>query len=82
MNSIKLVAAAVVLSTLSFTTLAATEVQSAQANRVGTVSASARSLGELQSQLAVQADAAGAKSYRIISATGSEQLRGVAELYK
>ncbi len=49
---------------------------------IGTVSATANTLDGLQANLSEKANAAGAKSFRIISATGSDnQLRGVAELY-
>ncbi|MBO8135549.1 multiple stress resistance protein BhsA [Dickeya fangzhongdai] len=81
MKSIKTVVAAVALATLSFGSMAATEVQSVQSRDLGTVSATARTLDDLQAQLSAKADAAGAKSFRIITATGDEQLRGVAELY-
>jgi len=74
MKSIKTIVAAVALATISFGTLAATEVQSVQ-------SATGRSLDDLQAQLSAKADAAGAKSFRIISAIGDDQIRGVAELY-
>ncbi|MCI4185060.1 DUF1471 domain-containing protein [Dickeya dianthicola] len=81
MKSIKTVVAAVALATLSFGALAATEVQSVQSRDLGTVSATGHSLDDLQAQLSAKADAAGAKSFRIISATGDDQIRGVAELY-
>ncbi|ATZ95740.1 MULTISPECIES: DUF1471 domain-containing protein [Dickeya] len=81
MKSIKTVVAAAALATLSFGSMAATEVQSVQSRDLGTVSATARTLDDLQAQLSAKADAAGAKSFRIITATGDEQLRGVAELY-
>ncbi|WKV49812.1 MULTISPECIES: YdgH/BhsA/McbA-like domain containing protein [Dickeya] len=81
MKSIKTVVAAVALATISFGSMAATEVQSVQSRDLGTVSATARTLDDLQTQLSAKADAAGAKSFRIITATGDEQLRGVAELY-
>ncbi|MCA7011153.1 multiple stress resistance protein BhsA [Dickeya dadantii] len=81
MKSIKTVVAAVALATISFGTLAATEVQSVQSRDLGTVSATGRSLDDLQAQLSAKADAAGAKSFRIISAIGDDQIRGVAELY-
>ncbi|WP_192456305.1 YdgH/BhsA/McbA-like domain containing protein [Musicola keenii] len=81
MNMIKNIAAIFALATLSFGSMAATEVHQAQGAEIGTVSASASSLGELNAELAAKADAAGAKSFRIISASGSDSLRGVAELY-
>ncbi|MGM3160846.1 multiple stress resistance protein BhsA [Dickeya undicola] len=81
MKSIKTVVAAVALATLSFGSMAATEVQTAQNSGVGSVSATGYTLDDLQAQLSAKADAAGAKSFRIITATGDEQLHGVAELY-
>ncbi|RNM22785.1 DUF1471 domain-containing protein [Dickeya undicola] len=46
------------------------------------VSATAATLDSLQASLSEKAQAAGAKSFRIISATsGENQVRGVAELY-
>ncbi|TYL42665.1 YdgH/BhsA/McbA-like domain containing protein [Dickeya sp. ws52] len=81
MKSIKTVVAAIALATVSFGALAATEVQSAQNRGLGTVSVTGHSLDDLQHQLAAKADAAGAKSFRIISATGDDQMRAVAALY-
>ncbi|QYM92920.1 DUF1471 domain-containing protein [Dickeya zeae] len=82
MNAIKNIVVVITLATVSFGTFAATEVQHAASQSVGTVSASANTLDGLQANLAEKASAAGAKSFRIISATGSDsQLRGVAELY-
>ncbi|SLM64452.1 MULTISPECIES: multiple stress resistance protein BhsA [Dickeya] len=81
MKSIKTVVAAIALATVSFGSLAATEVQSAQSRELGTVSVTGHTLDDLQAQLSSKADAAGAKSFRIISATGDDQMRAVAELY-
>ncbi|UPT54816.1 multiple stress resistance protein BhsA [Dickeya zeae] len=81
MKSIKTVVAAAVLATVSFGSMAATEVQSAQSRDIGTVSVTGRTLDDVQHQLSAKADAAGAKSFRIISATGDDQMRAVAELY-
>lgn len=82
MNAIKNIVAVIALATVSFGTLAATEVQQSARESIGTVSASANTLDGLQASLAEKASAAGAKSFRIISATGNDsQLRGVAELY-
>ncbi|TPG63858.1 multiple stress resistance protein BhsA [Ewingella americana] len=85
MKNIAMTFAALALATASFTTLAATEVQSAPANSqsIGVVSAQAGSdLSSLENKLAAKADANGASSYRIISASGDNRLYGTAELYK
>ncbi|NKI75192.1 DUF1471 domain-containing protein [Dickeya sp. CFBP 2040] len=81
MKSIKTVVAAIALATISFGSMAATEVQSASSRDLGTVSATGYNLDDVQAQLSAKADAAGAKSFRIISATGDDQMRAVAELY-
>ncbi len=81
MKAIRNFVAVIALSTISFGTFAATEVQRSQGQSMGTVSATGFSLDDLQSQLAEKANAAGAKSFRIISTNGGNQLRGVAELY-
>ncbi|BES82938.1 hypothetical protein PEC302107_08770 [Pectobacterium araliae] len=85
MKNVKFFAAAVVLSTLSFGAFAADQVSSQQAQRlekVGVVTATARSLDSLQTQLAQKAEKAGANAFTITSATGDNQLRGVAVIYK
>jgi len=85
MKTIAMTFAAITLATASFTTLAATEVQSAPAGQqsLGMVSASTTgSLSGLQSELNAKASQAGASSYRIIGASGNNQLYGTAELYK
>ncbi|AXW85905.1 multiple stress resistance protein BhsA [Lonsdalea britannica] len=82
MKMLNTVIAAVVLSTASFATLAATEVNQSQDSSIGSVSAKARNLSDLQSNLSSAADASGAKSFRIISTMdSSNHIRGVAELY-
>ncbi|ANE75517.1 DUF1471 domain-containing protein [Dickeya solani] len=82
MKTIKNVVAVIALATISFGTFAATEVQHSASLSVGTVSATAVTLDSLQASLSEKANAAGAKSFRIISATGNDnQLRGVAEIY-
>ncbi|MGM3173817.1 multiple stress resistance protein BhsA [Dickeya lacustris] len=82
MKAIKNIVAVIALATVSFGTLAATEVQQSARESIGTVSASANTLDGLQASLSEKATAAGAKSFRIISATGNDnQLRGVAEIY-
>ncbi|MFP1835851.1 DUF1471 domain-containing protein [Lonsdalea quercina] len=82
MKTLSTIIAAVVLSTASFATLAATEVNQTQGASIGSVSASAKNLGDLQSNLSSAADASGAKSFRIISTMDTtNHVRGVAELY-
>ncbi|GAB7215272.1 MULTISPECIES: YdgH/BhsA/McbA family protein [Dickeya] len=82
MNAIKNIVAVIALATVSFGTFAATEVQHAASQSIATVSATANTLDGLQTRLSQKADAAGAKSFRIITATGNNnQMRGVAELY-
>ncbi|AUQ23608.1 DUF1471 domain-containing protein [Dickeya zeae] len=82
MNAIKNIAVVIALATVSFGSFAATEVQQSVSQSVGSVSATANTLDGLQATLSEKADAAGAKSFRIISATSSDnQLQGVAELY-
>ena len=85
MKTIAMTIAALTLATASFSTLAATEVQSVPAGEqtIGTVSASSNGdLSTLQSKLNAKANAAGATSYRIIGASGENHMYGTAELYK
>jgi len=85
MKTITMTLAALTLATASFSTLAATEVQSAPAGEqtIGTVSASSNGdLSTLQSKLNAKASEAGASSYRIIGASGENHMYGTAELYK
>ena len=73
MKNVQKLALAAVLSSLSFASFAAVEVQSTPAgqHKIGTVSASAgTNLGSLEEQLAQKADEMGATSYRITSVTG------------
>jgi len=75
MKTITMTLAALTLATASFSTLAATEVQSAPAGEqtIGTVSASSNGdLSTLQSKLNAKATEAGASSYRIIGASGAD----------
>ena len=84
MKTITMTLAALTLATASFSTLAATEVQSAPAGEqtIGTVSASSNGdLSTLQSKLNAKATEAGASSYRIIGASGENHMYGTAELY-
>ncbi|RBQ33584.1 multiple stress resistance protein BhsA [Rahnella aquatilis] len=85
MKTITMTLAALTLATASFSTLAATEVQSAPAGEqtIGTVSASSNGdLSTLQSKLNAKVTEAGASSYRIIGASGENHMYGTAELYK
>ncbi|WP_134705836.1 DUF1471 domain-containing protein [Rahnella sp. CJA17(1/100)] len=85
MKTIAMTIAALTLAAASFSTLAATEVQSVPAGEqtIGTVSASSNGdLSTLQSKLNAKATEAGASSYRIIGASGENHLYGTAELYK
>ena len=78
MKNVKTLIAAAVLSSLSFASFAAVEVQ-----KVGTISATAgTNLGSLEDQLAQKADEMGAKSFRITSVTGPNTLHGTAVIYK
>ena len=81
MKTVNTLAIAAVLSSLSFASFAAVEVQSTPAgqHKVGTISASAgTNLGSLEDQL----DEMGATSYRITSVTGPNTLHGTAVIYK
>ncbi|ENZ3965498.1 TPA: DUF1471 domain-containing protein [Klebsiella aerogenes] len=85
MKNVQKLALAAVLSSLSFASFAAVEVQSPPAgqHKIGTVSASAgTNLGSLEEQLAQKADEMGATSYRITSVTGPNTLHGTAVIYK
>jgi len=85
MKNVKALAIAAVLSSLSFASFAAVEVQSTPANqhKVGTIAASAGpNLGSLEDQLAQKADEMGASSFRITSVSGPNNLHGTAVIYK
>lgn len=85
MKTVNTLAIAAVLSSLSFASFAAVEVQSTPAghHKVGTISASAgTNLGSLEDQLAQKADEMGATSFRITSVTGPNTLHGTAVIYK
>lgn len=85
MKNIKTLITAALLSSFSFASFAAVEVQATPADqqKVGTISANAGSnLGSLEEQLAAKADAMGAKSFRITSVTGPNTLHGTAVIYK
>ena len=85
MKTINALAIAAVLSSLSFAGFAATEVQSTPAGqqKMGIISANAGpNLESLENALAEKADAMGATSFRITSATGPNNLHGTAVIYK
>ncbi|MFY9995608.1 MAG: multiple stress resistance protein BhsA [Leclercia sp.] len=85
MKNVKMLIAATVLSSLSFASFAAVQVQATPADqqKVGTISANAgTNLSSLESQLAQKADEMGAKSFRITSVTGPNNLHGTAVIYK
>jgi multiple stress resistance protein BhsA len=85
MKNIAALFVATALTTLSFASVAAVEVQSAPAGQqeVAAIGVSASSdLSSVESKLAQKADAMGAKSFKITSVTGSDNLHGTAVLYK
>ncbi|AEQ12013.1 TPA: multiple stress resistance protein BhsA [Escherichia coli] len=85
MKNVKTLIAAAILSSMSFVSFAAVEVQSTPEGqqKVGTISANAgTNLGSLEEQLAQKADEMGAKSFRITSVTGPNTLHGTAVIYK
>lgn len=84
MKNIKLAVAAVILSTLSFGSMAADLVTSAPDNqqKIGVISATgSTNLTSLESQLSEKAELAGAKSFRITSTSGQNNLHGTAVIY-
>ncbi|CAM3498330.1 multiple stress resistance protein BhsA [Rouxiella silvae] len=85
MKNLTMLCAALTLAAASFSTLAATEViqMPSNAQKIGVVSAtSSNDLSSLERNLNAKAEEAGASSFRIISASGDNQLYGTAELYK
>ncbi|WP_307743187.1 YdgH/BhsA/McbA-like domain containing protein [uncultured Pantoea sp.] len=85
MKRISMIVAAALLSGLSFTSVAAQQVSSTPLDqqRVGVISATGSSnLTSLEHQLSEKASDAGAKSFRITSTSGSNNLHGTAILYK
>ena len=81
MKNVKTLIAAAILSSMSFASFAAVEVQSTPEGqqKVGTISANA---GTNLGSLAQKADEMGAKSFRITSVTGPNTLHGTAVIYK
>lgn len=85
MKNVKTLIAAAVLSSLSFASFAAVEVQSLQQTSrksVPSLPLPGLALGSLEDQLAQKADEMGAKSFRITSVTGPNTLHGTAVIYK
>ncbi|MCE0799682.1 multiple stress resistance protein BhsA [Buttiauxella sp. A2-C1_F] len=85
MKNVKTLIVAAVLSSLSFASFAAVEVQATPTGqqKVGTITATAgTNLGSLEDQLAEKADQMGASSFRITSVTGPNTLHGTAVIYK
>lgn len=84
MKNIKLTIAAVVLSSLSFGSMAADLVNNAPMNqqKLGVISATGSSnLASLEAQLSEKAQEAGAKSFLITSTSGQNNLHGTAIIY-
>ncbi|TKI05135.1 DUF1471 domain-containing protein [Martelella alba] len=76
---------ALTLCGVSTSSLAVDQVNNDPLNQqpVGVVSATAGSnLSSLENALSAKAEAAGAKSYRIISTTGQNKLHGTAIIYQ
>ena len=85
MKNVTTLIAAAVLSSLSFASFAAVEVQAKPTGqqKVGTITATAgTNLGSLEDQLAEKAEQMGASSVRITSVTGPNTLHGTAVIYK
>jgi len=85
MKTTKLTLAALAFTTLSFGAMAADQVASDPLHQtaVGTISAQGGSnLDSLEAQLNARADAAGAKSFRITSTSGQNNLHGTAVIYQ
>lgn len=85
MKNIKIFATAILLTTVSFATIAADQATSqpaVDAQKIGVISVSgASNLSALEAELASKAAASGANSYRIISAGGQNKLYGTAEIF-
>ncbi|MGE9552062.1 multiple stress resistance protein BhsA [Erwinia amylovora] len=84
MKNIKLALAAVILGSVSFASLAAEQVDSAPVNqqKIGVISATgSTNLTSLENQLSEKAELAGAKSFRITSTSGQNNLHGTAVIY-
>ncbi|OSM95201.1 MULTISPECIES: multiple stress resistance protein BhsA [Lonsdalea] len=85
MKNVKIVVAAVVLSTLSFGSYAAQYISVLQAQnmeKIGEATDTAKDLTSLQQKLSAKADKAGAKAYTITKTTGDQVMHGTANFYK
>ena len=83
MNKSTLFAAVLALSAVSFGTMAAEEVKQADGQAAGYVTVNgAAGVSDLTAQLAKKADEAGAKSFRVIAASGENEMQGTAAIYK
>ncbi|MDQ0018897.1 multiple stress resistance protein BhsA [[Curtobacterium] plantarum] len=85
MKSINMMVVAAVLSGLSFASVAAQQVSSTPLDqqKIGVISATgSTNLLSLERQLSEKASDAGAKSFRITSTSGSNNLHGTAVLYR
>lgn len=85
MKRINMMVAAAVLSSLSFASVAAQQVSSTPLDqqKIGVISATgSTNLTSLEQQLSEKASDVGAKSFRITSTSGSNNLHGTAVLYK
>ncbi|QWA10665.1 DUF1471 domain-containing protein [Sodalis ligni] len=84
MKNIKYAIAAIALGSLSFGSFAADQVNSVPARQqsMGVINVNGYDATSVQSDLAEKAAQAGAKSFRIISVTGYNEIHGKAELYQ
>ncbi|MFC0225483.1 multiple stress resistance protein BhsA [Serratia aquatilis] len=86
MKNLEIIIITLALATLSFTSMAATAVDSAPSEqlKIGVISACTESnnLTSLQNELVAKAAEMGASSYRITAASGNNHLCGSAEIYK
>jgi len=85
MKNVKYTIAAIALSTLSFGSFAADLVSSAPASQqqVGVISVNGgHDVSSIESQLAEKAAQSGAKSFRITSVGGNNEMHGTAEIYQ
>lgn len=84
MKRINMMVAAAVLSGLSFASVAAQQVSNTPLDqqKIGVISATgSTNLTSLEQQLSEKASDVGAKSFRITSTSGSNNLHGTAVLY-
>lgn len=85
MKRINMMVAAALLSGLSFASVAVQQVSSTPLDqqKIGVISATgSTNLTSLEQQLSEKASDVGAKSFRITSTSGSNNLHGTAVLYK